>query len=151
MRAPGRYRLRLANGRAESHPFTIGAGVFADAADAMLEFMRQQRCGYNPYLDQICHRLDGRTAEGPRSNGSYLPAHGGWHDAGDTLKYLITSSNAAAQLLLAYQVAPTIWQDRTNDLGQLAPNGRADVLDEARWGIDWLLRLHPSPAELYHR
>ena len=47
-----------------------------------------------------------------------MPAHGGWHDAGDTLKYLITSSNATAQLLLAYTVNPAMWKDRTNDLGQ---------------------------------
>jgi endoglucanase len=148
IRASGRYRVRV--GGVESLPFTIGASVFADAADTMLGFLRQQRCGYNPYLDAVCHRFDGRTADGPRAAGSYLDAHGGWHDAGDTLKYLITSSNATAQLLLAYQIAPAMWRDRTNDLGQPTPNGRPDVLDEARWGVDWLLRLHPSPGELYH-
>jgi hypothetical protein len=82
--------------------------------------------------------------------GGRRDLRGGWHDAGDTLKYLITSSNATAQLLLAYQIAPAIWKDRTNDLGQPAPNGRADVLDEARWGLERLLRLHPSANELYH-
>ena len=150
LQAPGRYRIRLPDAGVESHPFQIGTGVFADAADVMLGFMRQQRCGYNPYLDTVCHRFDGRTAEGPRPAGSFVPAHGGWHDAGDTLKYLITSSNATAQLLLAYLVDPAIWKDRANDLGQPGGNGRADVLDEARWGLEWLLRLHPSPAELYH-
>ena len=150
VRAAGRYRLRVPDSDIESHPFTIGADAFADAADAMLAFMRQQRCGYNPYLDTVCHRFDGRTAEGPRPAGSFLDAHGGWHDAGDTLKYLITSSNATAQLLLAYQLAPDMWKDRTNALGQPGANGRADVLDEARWGLEWLLRLHPAKDELYH-
>ena len=149
LRKPGRYRIRVP-GATESHPFTIGEAVFADAADAMLGFMRQQRCGYNPYLDAVCHRFDGRTAEGPRPAGSFMPAHGGWHDAGDTLKYLITSSNATAQLLLAYAIAPAMWKDRTNDLGQPGANGRPDVLDEARWGLEWLLRLHPTREELYH-
>ena len=150
VRTPGRYRLRAPGGAAESHPFTIGPDVFADAADAMLEFMRSQRCGYNPFLDVVCHRFDGRTAEGPRPPGSFLPAHGGWHDAGDTLKYLITSSNATAQLLLAHRLAPNMWKDRANALGQPGANGRPDILDEARWGLEWMLRLHPSPAELYH-
>src|SRR5688572_2089198 len=150
VRTPGRYRIRLPGAGIESHPFQIRNDVFADAADTMLGFMRQQRCGYNPYLDTVCHRFDGRTAEGPRPAGSFLPAHGGWHDAGDTLKYLITSSNATAQLLLAYLVDPSMWQDRTNELGQPGANARADVLDEARWGLEWLLRLHPGPAELYH-
>ena len=149
LQTPGTYRIRIA-GAEDSHPFRIASDVFVDAADAMLGFMRQQRCGYNPYLDAVCHRFDGRTAEGPRPPGSFLPSHGGWHDAGDTLKYLITSSNATAQLLLAYRLNPSLWKDRTNDLGQPAANGRPDVLDEARWGLEWLLRLHPSPSELYH-
>lgn len=150
VKAPGRYRVRAVGTNIESHPFAIRPAVFDDAADAMLGFMRQQRCGYNPYLDAVCHRLDGRTAEGPRPAGTYLTASGGWHDAGDTLKYLITSSTATAQLLLAYVIAPDMWRDHNNELGQTVPNGRADVLDEARWGLEWLLRLHPSPAELYH-
>jgi endoglucanase len=149
LRRPGQYRIRVA-GAEDSQPFQIGDGIFAEAADTMLGFMRQQRCGYNPFLDTVCHRFDGRTADGPRPAGSFLPAHGGWHDAGDTLKYLITSSNATAQLLLAYQVNPSMWRDRTNDLGQAGANGRPDVLDEARWGLEWLLRLHPTRDELYH-
>lgn len=148
VRTPGRYRVRI--GGTDSHAFEIGTAMFADAADAMLGFMRSQRCGYNPFLDVVCHRFDGRTVDGPRPAGAFLPAHGGWHDAGDTLKYLITSSNATAQLLLAYRVAPRFWNDRTNDLGQPAPNGRPDVLDEARWGLEWMLRLHPTRDELYH-
>jgi endoglucanase len=149
LQRPGNYRVRVP-GAEDTHPFQIDAGVFAEAAEAMLGFMRQQRCGYNPYLDTVCHRFDGRTAEGPRPAGSFMPAHGGWHDAGDTLKYLITSSNATAQLLLAYAINPRMWKDRANDLGQSGANGRPDVLDEARWGLEWLLRLHPSPGELYH-
>ncbi len=147
---PGTYRVRLGGGGAESHPFIIGKDVFANAADAMLEFMRAQRCGYNPYFDAVCHRFDGRSADGPRPAGSFVRADGGWHDAGDTLKYLITASNATAQLLLAYQLNPSIWKDRADDTGGLRSNGSPDVLDEARWGLEWLLRLHPSAGELYH-
>jgi endoglucanase len=150
VRTPGRYTVRLPGTSVETPPFRVDDEVFADAADAMLGFMREQRCGYNPYLDAVCHRFDGRTADGPRPAGSFLPADGGWHDAGDTLKYLITSSNATAQLLLAYTIAPGIWKDRTNALGQPGANGRPDVLDEARWGLEWLLKLHPSRDELYH-
>jgi endoglucanase len=150
LRTAGRYRVRIPGTAIASHPITIGTKMFAEAADTMLAFMRQQRCGYNPFLDAVCHRFDGRTVEGPRPGGSFLPSDGGWHDAGDTLKYLITSSNATAQLLLAYTIAPGMWRDRTDDLGRPRSNGRADVLDEARWGIEWLLRLHPTRDELYH-
>jgi hypothetical protein len=71
---------------------------------------------------------------------------------GDQLKYLLTSSNATAQLLLAYQLASRKgFADTFNSLGQPGANGVADVLDEARWGLEWMLRLHPKPDQLYHQ
>ena len=152
LRQPGRYRLRL--GDIESSAFEIGDDTYAQLPDELLEFMREQRCGYNPYVEAECHSFDGRTAYGPLPAGTYLDAHGGWHDAGDLLKYLLTSSNATAQMLLAYQLQThpqRIFADRFNDLGQPGANGIADVLDEARWGLDWMLRLHPAPGQLYHQ
>ena len=118
--------------------------------------MRQQRCGYNPWVDAVCHSFDGRTVDGPLPAGSYVDARGGWHDAGDQLKYLLTSSNATAQMLLAYQLGKdakpqAAFGDHVNALGQPMPNGIADLLDEARWGLDWMLRLHPAPDQLYHQ
>ena len=31
------------------------------------------------------------------------------------------------------------------------PNGIPDLLDEARWGLEWMLKLHPAPDQLYHQ
>jgi endoglucanase len=149
VREPGLYRLTFAG--AASSAFHIGAHAYRDIPDQLLEFMRQQRCGFNPFLDTICHPFDGRTASGPMPDGSYLDARGGWHDAGDSLKYLLTASNAVAQMLVAYRLAPGIFGDRVNQLGQGLPNGQADVLDEARWGLEWMLRLHPAPGQLFHQ
>jgi endoglucanase len=156
----GRYRVRF--GDSESPQFSISSDVYTDLPDQLLEFMRQQRCGYNPWLDAVCHSFDGRTAYGPKPPGTYHDASGGWHDAGDLLKYLLTSSNATAQMLLAYQTRheasphlnrsqPAIFQDRFNDLGQPGANRTPDILDEARWGLDWMLKLHPLPDHLYHQ
>jgi hypothetical protein len=171
LRQPGRYVLRL--GATESLPFTIGAGTYRDLPDALLDFMRQQRCGYNPWLDAHCHQFDGKTAYGPLPAGTHIDVRGGWHDAADQLKYLITSANATAQMLLAYQIgrddalpgparkhaatpattrppaAP--FADQFNALGQPGANGIPDLLDEARWGLDWMLKLHPAPDQLYHQ
>ena len=122
--------------------------------DQLLEFMRQQRCGYNPFVDAVCHSFDGRTAFGPVPDGTYINASGGWHDAGDQLKYLLTTSNATAQMLLAYQLAtdpPVTFADEFNDRGQPGSNGVPDVLDETMWGLHWMLRLHPGPGQLYHQ
>ena len=98
----GRYILRV--GEARSFPFTINARAYAELPDQLLEFMRQQRCGYNPWLGTNCHQFDGHTAYGPLPAGTYVDARGGWHDAADLLKYLITSANATAQMLLAYEL-----------------------------------------------
>jgi hypothetical protein len=169
MNAPGRYVVRF--GQAKSLPFTIGAEVYGELPGQLLEFMREQRCGYNPWLDAVCHPFDGRTAYGPLTNGTYLDARGGWHDAADLLKYLLTSGNATAQMLMAYEMgnpksegrspkaegpsakaeAHPLEADSFNALGQPYPNGIPDLLDEARWGLDWMLKLHPAPDQLYHQ
>ena len=152
---PGKYFVRI--GEATSLPFEISNSAYRDVPDELLEFMREQRCGYNPWLDAVCHTFDGRTAYGPLPAGTYLDARGGWHDAGDLLKYLLTASNATAQMLLAYQLgtkahqSTKIFQDRFNSFGQPGANGIADLLDEARWGLDWMLKLHPTPDQLYHQ
>jgi endoglucanase len=167
----GRYVLRV--GDASSLPFAISANAYADLPDQLLEFMRQQRCGFNPWLNTNCHQADGRTVYGPLTNGTLLDARGGWHDAGDLLKYLLTSGNATAQMLLAYQVGRDTFHrvpdqnrkngdavehgpaapfaDRVNSLGLPGTNGIPDLLDEARWGLDWMLKLHPAPDQLYHQ
>src|SRR6478736_2355502 len=84
----GRYVLQL--GDAKSFPFTIEAKVNAELPGDLLKFMQQQRCGFNPWLNTNCHQADGRTVFGPATNGTSLDARGGWHDAGDLLKYLLT-------------------------------------------------------------
>jgi len=146
----GRFFIQL--GSSKSRVFTVRRNVIVDVPDQLLGFMRQQRCGYNPYVDAVCHSFDGRTAYGPMPAGSYLDATGGWHDAGDQLKYLLTSSNATAQMLLAFQLGDKAkFADRFNNFGQPGSNGTADLLDEARWGLEWMLRLHPAPDQLYHQ
>lgn len=148
---PGQYLLRL-----DRYPnvqsTVINVGPYPGHQHQLMAFMRQQRCGYNPYTRQVCHQHDGLTFYGPLPDSSYLDASGGWHDAGDQLKYLITSSNATARLLLAYE-----WQkeqlrrDVVDDLGHAVANGIPDVLDEAKWGLEWIFKLHPQPDHLYHQ
>jgi len=163
MHTPGRYVIKF--GDATSLPIQVGNDPFGDLAACSLEFMRQQRCGFNPWLNTNCHQLDGSTAFGPLTNGSPLDVRGGWHDAGDLLKYLLTSGNATAQLLLAYELGPKPYfspknrgivalpwlVDSRNAEGTAGTNGIPDLLDEARWGLDWMLKLHPVPDQLYHQ
>lgn len=148
---PGRYRVRVEQSGDVSAPFAIGPQVYGSYHEDLLGFMRQQRCGYNPFLDRVCHPRDGRSFYGPMPDSTFIDLTGGWHDAGDQLKYLITGSNATARMLLAYLLEPDKFGDFTNALGQSSPNGLPDVLDEARWGLDWLHKLHTAPDQLVHQ
>lgn len=141
--------LRIEQTGADSNEFTIGA--YPAYQEDLLFFMRQQRCGYNPYLDIVCHQRDGRVFYAPFPDKTYLDASGGWHDAGDQLKYLITASNATARMLLAYETAKNKFADTVDDFGRPGANGIADVLDEAKWGLDWIQKLHPAPDQLFHQ
>lgn len=59
----GTYYLEVTDtdNEEQSPRFTIGEGAYGDYHEALLTFMRQQRCGYNPFLDVVCHKKDGRT------------------------------------------------------------------------------------------
>jgi endoglucanase len=155
LKQPGTYLLQV--GEARSLPFTIGGDAHAELHGQLLEYMRQQRCGYNPWLGTKCHQHDGRTAYGPLPPGTTIDATGGWHDAGDLLKYHITSGNATAQMLLTHLLAKGSRPgggrlvDRVDAQGDAGPNGVPDLLDEARWGLQWMLKMHPAPDALYHQ
>jgi len=148
---PGIYRLTGKKSGARSGPINISKEVYEPCAEELLGFMQQQRCGYNPFLDMVCHQHDGRSFYGPMPDSSYVDVSGGWHDAGDQLKYLITGSYATAHMLQSYLLYPSVFKDQVNALGQPGTNGIPDVLDEARWGLEWIHKLHASPDQLVHQ
>ncbi len=147
--SPGTYFLSNNAQTLRSEKFMIGN--YPPIHESVIGFLQTQRCGFNPFTNEVCHPLDGKSFYGNRPDSSYIDATGGWHDAGDQLKYLITGSNATARMLMAYQRNPSIFEDKVNDLGLPKPNGIADVLDEAKWGLDWIHKLHPTSEELIHQ
>jgi len=147
----GRYYLKTENSGKVSSAFSISSFAYQSGPENLLKFMRQQRCGYNPFLDVICHDKDGRSMFGPMPDSTFIDVSGGWHDAGDQLKYLITGSYATGHMLLAYELYPNSFGDFVNALGQPFPNNIPDVLDEAKWGLDWIMKMHPAPDLLFHQ
>lgn len=145
----GNYYLK--SGDDKSTIFPIGTKLYAGIPDLLLRFMRQQRCGYNPELDVYCHQKDGYSFYGPMKDTTFVDVSGGWHDAGDQLKYLITSSYATAHMLKTYELYPNKFEDKVDALGKPGANGIPDILDEAKWGLDWLLKVHPDPKSLVHQ
>ncbi|MBN2280220.1 MAG: glycoside hydrolase family 9 protein [Candidatus Marinimicrobia bacterium] len=147
----GKYRIKITESEFVSQLFPIGDDVYGQYHESVITYMQQQRCGYNPFFDEVCHAKDGRTMYGPMPDSTYIDVSGGWHDAGDHLRYLMTSGNSVCRLLFSYRENKGKFQDKVNKLGQSGANGIPDVLDEARWGLDWMLKMHPEPDQLFHQ
>ena len=146
---PGQYIIKA--GEASSPAFTIGADVYKGAADFCLRYMRQQRSGFNPFLKDSCHTHDGYTLYGPMPDSTHINVSGGWHDASDYLQYVTTSANATWHLLAAARDFPNAFGDEHQENGLPGKNNQADILDEARWGLNWLLKMHPRKDWLFNQ
>jgi endoglucanase len=149
---PGRYFLQA--GGTKSPEFEIGEDVYKGAADFCLRYMRQQRSGFNPFLKDSCHTHDGYVLYGEKAgikDSTHIDVTGGWHDASDYLQYSATSANATYHLLAAYRDFPTVFTDEKLANGLDGKNGMEDVLDEAKWGLDWLLKMHPRDDWMFNQ
>ncbi|MDR2126304.1 MAG: glycoside hydrolase family 9 protein [Prevotellaceae bacterium] len=133
----------------KSRYFRIGYNLYSGASDFLLRYMRQQRCGFNPYINEKCHQNDGFVIYHPALEGKMIDVTGGWHDAADQLQYVTTSANAVYTMLLAYQHNPEVWTDNFNALGLEGANGIPDILDEAKWGLDWLVKMNPQKNMMF--
>ncbi|MBK8517975.1 MAG: glycoside hydrolase family 9 protein [Saprospiraceae bacterium] len=141
----------IKSGEIVSPRFRIKHDVYTGAADFVLKYMRQQRCGYNPYLKDSCHTHDGYIMGHPVLDSTYIDVVGGWHDASDYLQYVTTSANATYQMLFAWQLNPSAFSDRYDSAGLEGSNGIPDILDEAKWGLDWLVKMNPSYGFMFNQ
>ncbi|MCD8080353.1 MAG: glycoside hydrolase family 9 protein [Bacteroides sp.] len=146
---PGTYYLKASH--AESPRFVINHHVYDHTADFLLNYMRQQRCGYNPYLKDSCHTHDGYIVYHPTKTGQKIDVRGGWHDATDYLQYTTTSANAIYQMMFAYLKNPEAFTDAYDADGHPGANGIPDIVDEIKWGLDWLNRMNPEKGEMYNQ
>ena len=145
----GTYYLKA--GKVNSPYFKIGNDVYDGTADFLLKYMRQQRCGYNPFLKDSCHTHDGFIVDKPKNNYEHIDVTGGWHDATDYLQYTTTSANAVYQMLFAYSENPTSFKDEYDKNGKNVSNGIPDILDEAKWGLDWLVKMNPEYGVMFNQ
>jgi endoglucanase len=145
----GRYYIKVND--IKSPPFRINNLVYDGTADFLLEYMRQQRCGYNPFLRDSCHTKDGFIVDHPHLDKQYIDVKGGWHDATDYLQYLTTSANAVYQMMFAYQMNPGSFGDEYDADGNPGSNNIPDILDEIKWGLDWLVKMNPEKNMMFNQ
>jgi peptidoglycan/xylan/chitin deacetylase (PgdA/CDA1 family) len=138
-------------GATRSDNFRIGAGIYDGTADFILNYIRQQRCGYNPFLADSCHQHDGMIVDHPTLSGTVIDVRGGYHDASDHLRYTATTATAVYQMMFAYMRSPEVYGDSHDAAGSAGANGIPDILDEVRWGLNWLLKMNPDSGMMFNQ
>ena len=149
IRKTGEYKI--STGGVESPKIRIRANAYAGAADTLLYYMREQRSGFNPLFKKVVHVRDGIVVDDSARARKFVPVTGGWADASDYLQYVMTSANATFVMLMAYRDHPSSFADHFDSRGLPEKNGIPDVLDEARHGLTWLVRMFPSDSEMYNQ
>jgi len=123
-----------------------GPAVFGDAQailDGSVRFYGAQRSGdgANWLLSgAVCHLNDGESVQADLT--------GGWYDAGDHVKVTLSIAYASYVMLKAFDAFPDAFPDRDGQRYEGAPNGVPDVLDEARYATDYLVKAHLTETEL---
>lgn len=132
LNSSGNYYLEFQGNK--SFPFRISSRVFNSVRDSLSLFFKVQRCGPTyPVLHNVCHLQDATKVIG-YSDSSSIDLTGGWHDAGDYIKFLYTTAFTTYMLLFSYEFSPEKFSFDLNN--NLVP----DILEEARVGLDFLLR-----------
>ena len=152
---PGTYQLRV--GSEVSASFQIAKGVYFEVAKATVKAMYYQRASAElkedhagkwarpfGHPDTACafHASTGRTGE--------MDSPGGWYDAGDYGKYTIPLAYTVHRLLSLYERYPFIFSDGSLNIPE-SGNGRNDLLDEVRYGLDWLETMQDADGGAFHK
>lgn len=163
LQTPGQdYRLTV--GTHQSRPFSVADRPHARLKFDALAYFYQNRAGIPIIAEHVARPDLARAAGHPHevascfrgrdSAGTVWPGcdysldvTGGWYDAGDHGKYVVNGGIAVWMLLDAWERAQakaspgaTAFADGQVDIPE-AGNGVDDLLDEARYEIEFLLRM----------
>ncbi|MFA5147284.1 MAG: Ig-like domain-containing protein [Candidatus Omnitrophota bacterium] len=177
--ASGTYRAYL-KGYGYSYPFTIGPAALNKTAYHTSRVFYYDRSGQpleTPYSDPRFVRTMDHDAsidaafhesllDSPLYNGetvcpliikdraavpaaSMVDMTGGWFDAGDYGKYVTSACAPVWRLLTAYEIAPNKFKEDWNI--PESGNGIPDILDEAKWEIDFLVKMQAPDGGVYNK
>ncbi|MBI5092188.1 MAG: glycoside hydrolase family 9 protein [Candidatus Hydrogenedentes bacterium] len=134
----------IAKTASESFSFVIAPDrLFAETADANVDFFYVQRCGFDvPGWHAACHMDDAKLPD-----GTHRDLTGGWHSAGDynKISYEYGDGGVMYALVNAYEAAPSAFEAHKR-----TGAGLCDALDEAWWGAKYLAKLQiPETGGFY--
>jgi endoglucanase len=155
LRQAGVYYLQVP-GVGRSFAFAVNDNVFERTYYLAMRAFYGQRCGtavnlgpeFPGYSHPICHSQGefhpSSGAMGPRDN------LGGWHDAGDYGRYMVNSGVTTGTLLWTWE----IFGSRLRHIPLRIPetgNGTPDILNEARWNLEWMLKMQDGDGGAWHK
>ena len=157
--APGDYYVLDVEKNVRSYTFRIADDVYRDVLKQAVRMFFYQRAGQ----EKTAALAGAGWGDGASHVGALQDHHarlyndkdkattekdlwGGWYDAGDYNKYTSWTASNVENLLRAYSENPQAFSD---DYGiPESGNGVPDVVDEAKWGMDYLIRLQNSDGSL---
>jgi endoglucanase len=161
---PGKYAVADLEKGIRSADFSIGEHVYKDVMKHALRAYFYQRAGFEKkpefagraWADKASHLGAGQDGESrpwhegrpsnPVDRSLIKDLRGGWYDAGDYNKYTAWAARYIIVLLHAYEEHPQAFSD---DYGiPESGNSIPDILDEVKWGLDWLVRMQNSDGSL---
>jgi endoglucanase len=147
----GRYYVEDSLSQTRSATFVIADTVYKSILKAAVRMLFYQRAGGEKlaihageaWVDGASHLKPGQDKNARLFNNNTATTErdlsGGWYDAGDFNKYTPWTANYVVTLLKAYKENPSVWTDDYNI--PESGNGIPDLLDEIKWGMDWLLKM----------
>lgn len=151
--APGTYQIISAPSGASYH-FSIGDNLYDDVYKDLVLMLYNQRCGTEldseisgSFAHEACHT--GEAVVYGDTSGRTVDVTGGWHDAGDYGRYIVSGAKAVQDLFLAYED----YDYTADDIGiPESGNGTPDLLDEARYELEWMLKMQDTASGgVYHK
>ncbi|MDO9634117.1 MAG: glycoside hydrolase family 9 protein [Paludibacter sp.] len=120
-KAEGAYYIKIDN--IYSPTLFINKNIFVGSTDKLIDYMHLQRFG------------------GDVSGGW-------WYDGANKNRNGSINATAIYQLLYSYNQNPLVFADRYDYFGKDQPNGIPDIIDEAKWGLDWLVQANYKNGHL---
>ncbi|MCM1007909.1 MAG: glycoside hydrolase family 9 protein [Ruminococcus flavefaciens] len=144
----GKYYIACGN-LDNSYTFEISDSVYNSVLDDSVRMLYLQRCGCEVEDDTFGHKACHTSKATIYGTSKTIDVSGGWHDAGDYGRYTVTGAKTVADLLYAYDNSPSLFSDNIGI--SESGNGIPDVLDEARYEIEWMLKMQDSSGGVYHK
>ncbi|MBQ8350102.1 MAG: glycoside hydrolase family 9 protein [Ruminococcus sp.] len=145
---PGKYYITCGN-LDNSYTFEISDSVYSNLLNDSVRMLYLQRCGEavtdSDFGHPACH-TGMATVYGTNDT---IDVSGGWHDAGDYGRYIVPAAKTIADLLYAYEANPELYGDNIGI--PESGNGTPDILDEARYELEWMMKMQRDDGAVYHK